>query len=157
MKKQIFVLVFSVLFTNFLLAQEKAGGGGGNCPDCTCSGLFSSCSSGLCCPPNLPTCNCGAFTSNCGCKGPGTTRITLNEGNLVDLQAYLSGRDFSSATSKQLNSEIGKWITSYRNGLVEQVSELGGQLENLARSLPAAEKQKTNAWIRARGGKTFIE
>lgn len=159
MKKLLLTIVGLFMFSMSLLAQEKAAGGGGNCPECDCTGLFSSCTSGPCCPPNLPDCSCNVFTATCGCKGRGTTGMKgiLNVKNVNDLILYVGGNEFSSSTSQQLKMLLNEWVTFYQKDNVVDFLSTGESIESAATKLPQSEKQKINAWIQSKGGSVLIK
>ena len=159
MKKLLLTIVGLFMFFMSLLAQEKAAGGGGNCPGCSCSNVFTSCSVDQCCPPNLPKCQCSAFNAICECKGPGTTggKIILNTQNVDGLILYLGSKEFSSNASQQLKGLLSDWISYYQNDKMGDFHSTGESIEHLATKLPQTEKQKVNSWIQSKGGTVFIK
>lgn len=145
-------LVFITGFAQNVFAQAKDP-----CQTCSCQSLFCSCQSGKCCKPNTPTCNCTIFICHCSCAGSAIVLPDVEFIQLGEFARFLRSNEFSSQASTNLANGVDQLIAAATATNASLYYEIGGNLEQLVRTLPSGEKQKANTWIQTRGGTSLIE
>jgi hypothetical protein len=167
MFKNTLLIIFTGILGVLSMQQAKAQGKGEIIPtSCSCSTIFTSCESGPCYAPTYAKCACGWWVSTCGCYQTPTpptgapiddifNTVVVFEQNAKNFREFLN-TGFNSKEAGQLKQAVDDFLNAYRNKDGQKFLDSGNRIESTSTTLPAAEKQRVNAWRTAHGASNLI-